>query len=134
MLLGCPLVGCYDGEELVERVRKKAIRTRLEEIELGEFRVTLPRDEATGEMVEVDLRVFGQSQRYKINEIEDELELERPLLEDRLLTTLRSTSRRDLAEPDLTTLRERLLAVSNELLTNQPLEAIGFYDVRFIRH
>ena len=128
------VVGCYSGDELVERVRNKAIRTRLEEIELGQFRVTLPRNEQTGEMIEVDIRVFGQSQRYKLNEIEDQLEVARPILEDRLLTALRGFSRRDLAEPDLNTLRAELLTVSNELLEDEPLEAIGFYDVRFIRH
>ena len=39
--------GCYDGDALVQRVRDRSIRTRLEEVDLGEFRVTLPRDEVS---------------------------------------------------------------------------------------
>lgn len=130
LLLG----GCYNAERLVERVRDNAIRTRMDEVELGSFRVTLPRHERTGEMTEIDIRVFGRSQRYKINEIEADLKANGPQIEDRTLRTLRETSRRDLAEPELISLRKRILDAMNAELTDAPLESVGFYDVRFIRH
>ncbi|MEO0531468.1 MAG: flagellar basal body-associated FliL family protein [Planctomycetota bacterium] len=126
--------GCYNAERLVERVRDDAIRTRMEEVALGSFRVTLPRHDNTGEMTEIDIRIFGRSQRYKINEIESDLEAKGPQIEDRTLRTLRETSHEELAEPELTTLRKRLLAAMNEELTDAPLDSIGFYDVRFMRH
>lgn len=126
--------GCYDADQLIHKVRNSAARNQLREISLGTFRVTLPHDARTSEMTEIDIRIFGQSKRYKIDEIEAELAAKAPQIEDSTLRALRETSRRDLAEPNLKGLRERLLETMNQELTNAPLESIGFYDVRFIRH
>lgn len=127
-------VGCYDADALVEQARAKAVRMRLEEAPLGEFRVTLPRDDALNETTEVRLRVFGESERYKIKDIVKEAEAKRALIEDETLRTLREASRQELAESDLASLRERLLTVLNDLLTDRPLDSVGFYEVRFLRH
>ncbi|TWT96707.1 hypothetical protein Pla108_24810 [Botrimarina colliarenosi] len=127
-------VGCYSDESLLKRIRNHAIRTRVDEVELGQFRVTLPRNDRTGEMTEIDIRIFGESFRYRVNEIEEELEAKAPLIEDLAMRTLRETTRQELAEPDLESLRGRLLNSMNQLLTDAPLASVGFYDVRFIRH
>lgn len=132
--LGAASVGCVDSEKLVARVRNNAIRTRIDEVELGAYRVTLPRNFQTGEMAEVDVRLYGETPRYKINEIEDELKSKAPLIEDSTLKVLRQTTRQELADPDLTSLRARLLASMNETLSGAPLVSLGFYDVRFLRH
>ncbi|QDV76186.1 flagellar basal body-associated FliL family protein [Botrimarina mediterranea] len=134
LTLGVPSVGCFNSEKLVERVRNNAIRTRIDEVKLGQYRVTLPRNPQTGEMAEVDVKVYGETLRYKINEIEDELKSRAPEIEDRTLQVLRETSREELADPNLVTLRERLLTSMNEVLTGAPLKSIGFYQVRFVRH
>lgn len=133
-LIGLLTTGCYSSEGLITKTRNKAIRTRIDEVELGEFRVTLPRDVTTGEMTEMTLRLFGESERYKINEIEDDLKARGPKIEDTAIRTLRETNREDLIDPDLKKLRTRLLAAMNEELNGAPLKSIGFYEIRFIRH
>ncbi len=126
--------GCYDSEALVERVRNKALRTRLDEVELGSFRVTLPRDTNSGEMTEIDIHLFAESQRYKINEIQDEIQAKQALVQDEALRTLRDATRKELIDPQLRGLRERLLESINVLIEGEPLVSIGISDVRFIRH
>lgn len=133
-LIGLLTTGCYSSEGLVSKTRNKAIRSRIDEVELGSFRVTLPRDITTGEMTEINLRLFGVSERYKINEIQADLEARGPKIEDTAIRTLRMTQREDLVDPDLKKLRTRLLAAMNEELNGAPLRSIGFYEVRFIRH
>lgn len=130
--LGC--AGCYSGDKLVEKVRHRALRTRIDEIQLGSFRVTRPRDERTGEMTEVQLELYGESQRYKINEIEDEIELKAAIIEDETIRTLREASQQELTEPNLDQLRARLLTMLNETIEGAPLVSIGFRQIRFIRH
>jgi hypothetical protein len=134
LALGASSIGCIDGEKLATRVRNHAIRTRIDEVKLGQYRVTLPRNPLTGEMAEVDVRVYGETLRYKINEIEDELKARAPEIEDHTLRVLRETSREELADPNLVALRGRLLASMNEVLTDKPLKSVGFYQVRFLRH
>ncbi|MEN0109840.1 MAG: flagellar basal body-associated FliL family protein [Planctomycetota bacterium] len=134
LALAPSMVGCYDGDGLVEKVRNRAIRTRLEEIAIGDFRVTLPRDPTTGDMTEVELRVFGESQRYKLNEIEAALADKAPVIEDHVVRSLREAEHDELVEPNLTRLRQRLTTTVNELLEDDPLVTVGFYDIRFVRH
>ena len=134
LLLGASSVGCFNSEKLVARVRNHAIRTRIDEVKLGQYRVTLPRNPLTGEMAEVDVRVYGETLRYKINEIEDELKASAPEIEDHTLKVLRETTREQLADPELTDLRTKLLASMNDVLTGEPLKSVGFYEVRFLRH
>ena len=130
--LGC--LGCYNGEKLVQKVRHRALRTRIDEVSLGAYQVTRPRDERTGEMTEIHLELYGESQRYKINEIEDELELKAAIIEDNTIRTLREASHSELTEPNLDRLRERLLTMLNEQIEGSPLVSIGFREIRFIRH
>lgn len=126
--------GCYTHNSLIERVRSRAIRLRIEEVEIGEFRVTLPRNDRTSELTEVDLRIFGLSPRYKINEIERELEEREYAIRDNTLKVLRNLTHDDLVDPDLDTIRDQLLVLYNQLLDEEPLEGLGFYNVRFTRH
>jgi len=131
---GAASLGCVDGDKLVARVQNNAIRTRIDEVELGSYRVTLPLNFQTGEMTEVDVRLYGETLRYKINEIEDELKQKAPVFEDHTLKVLRETTRQELADPDLVSLRARLLESMNQTLTGAPLTSLGFYQVRFLRH
>lgn len=124
--------GCYDGDKLVEQVRDTAIRTRLEEVELGAFRTTLPRDTLELSRLEVDLELFGTAVRYKIPEIEEKLEFNAHRLRQSMLVALRETTADETYEPDLERLRKRLLAVVNQYLDETPLKSLGIRHVRFI--
>lgn len=126
--------GCYDTELLIQRARDKAVRSRLEEIDLGTFRVTLPRDPVTSNMTEIDVHMFGKMPHYKISGAEKELEEKAYLLHDRTLAKLRQFNQRDLIDPDLEKLRAELLVTVNSVLDDPSVKEVGFYDMRFIRH
>ncbi len=131
---GLCCAGCYNGEKLVEQVRHRALRSRIDEVALGSYRVTRPRDERTGEMTEIHMELYGESQRYKINEIEDELELKAAIIEDQTIRALRQAPHDDLTEPNLDRLRSRLLTMLNGQIEGAPLLSVGFREIRFIRH
>ncbi|TWT46550.1 flagellar basal body-associated FliL family protein [Botrimarina hoheduenensis] len=130
--LGLP--GCYNGEKLVEQVRKRAIRTRMDEVSLGSFRVTLPPSAETGDMTELDLEVYGEALRYRTSKLKRELKEKSFLIGDRTLRTLRQIQPEDLLDPDLAEIRQRLLEAINGVLDDQSIEAIGFNEVRLMRH
>lgn len=132
LLLACS--GCYNAQSILDRVRNDAIRTRLEELELGEFRVTLPRDPHNNEMTEVVLYPFGTSVRYRIEVIEAKLNEHDHIYRQRVLVEVRKLDDRDLADPDLKKVRTVLLESINSVLGDTPLEEIGFYDILLVRH
>ena len=128
-----PCAGCYSGDALVERVRKDALRNRLEEIELGQFTITMPRDPKTSETVEVEMRVFGSLARYKQDEVTERLEEQDYLLRHQTLMAIRESTADDFTDPDLTALRKRLKSIANGLLEEPAIQSVGFHEIRFIR-
>jgi hypothetical protein len=124
------LTGCYDGEALVERARSVALNTRLAEVDLGTYRTTLPRDTQTGLFTELDVHVFGMVPRYRVPEIEKQLSTEQFRLRHETLATLRRSSREDLADPNLSQMRNRIEQVVNGILEHSPVTTIGFYSFR----
>jgi hypothetical protein len=124
--------GCYDSKSLVEEVRNQAIRRRLDEVSIGYFRTTLPRSAVEETPIEVEVDLFGTAVRHKIPDIEKEIERESYRLRQALLVAIRQTTAAEIADPNLTTFRERLLGVVRAELTDVPVETIGFRTVRFI--
>ena len=124
----CP--GCYDGRAIVERVRTTALRNRLEEIDLGTFRTTMPRDAKTNAFTEIELHIFGTVQRYQVQSIQTQLGDDDYRLRHEALIAIRDATPEELAEPDLTELRTRLEQVVNQILDDAPIKSIGFYDMR----
>jgi len=131
MLLVAP-AGCYDGQRLVDEVRNNAIRTRMEEVPIGYFRTTLPRHsiEATGMEVEIDL--FGTAVRYKTPEVRQAIQREAYRLRQAILLAIRQITAEEIADPNLTSLRERLFDIVNAELGDTPIESLGIRHVRFI--
>lgn len=126
--------GCYDGDEILERVRNDAIKSRLEEMDLGEFHATLPRDQRSNEMNEVFVHVFGAAVRYRLEGIRQKLQEDDHVLKQRVLLALRESTNEDFAEPDLGLVRGRLKQAFNSVLGDTPIEMLGFYDIRLVRH
>ncbi len=122
--------GCYDGKAIIERVRSAALRNRLEEIDLGTFRTTMPRDPETNAFAEIEIHVFGTAPRYRVKSIEKQLEKDNYRLRHETLIVVRDATLQDLAEPDLTELRARIERVANQILDDAPIKSIGFYDMR----
>jgi hypothetical protein len=122
--------GCYDGKAIIERVRSAALRNRLEEVDLGTFRLTMPRDPTTNAFAEVDLHVFGTAPRYRVQSIEKQLKTDGYRLRHETLLAVRDATLDELAEPDLTKLRNRIEQVVNHILDDAPVKSVGFYSVR----
>lgn len=133
-MLLLPQVGCYNGDVLVERVRHDALRHRLEEVDLGHYNVTMPRDEVTTETVEVAMHLFGSLARYRQAEVESRLEEKNYLLRHATLMAIRTSPPEDFTDPDLEKLRRRILDTTNSMLEEPSLQSIGFHEIRFIRH
>ncbi|MEO1497444.1 MAG: hypothetical protein AAFV43_09870 [Planctomycetota bacterium] len=125
--------GCYSGEQLIEQARNRAIRTRLDEVKLGTFRVTLPPEDG-GDMSEIDITVYGEAARYRVADLEEELAEKAPLLGDLTTRALRDVAHNELTDPNLKKLRQRLLSTVNGVLEGEPIKSIGFHEVRFMRH
>lgn len=130
-LLG--LTGCYNGDVLVDQVRHDALRHRLEEVDLGRYSLTMPRDPATTATVEVELHLFGSLPRYRQKEVEECLEEKSYRLRHDTLLAIRESAPEDFTDPDLASLRSRLLAVTNSLLDEPSVKSVGFHEVRFTR-
>jgi hypothetical protein len=121
--------GCYDGEALVQAAHSTAVQSRLVEVDFGTFHTTLPRDSETGLLTEVRMHVFGTVPRYRESEVKKQLNAEEYRVRAETLGAVRAASRDELAEPSLTKLRERIGLVMNEIIADQPVKSIGFYEV-----
>jgi hypothetical protein len=121
--------GCYDGEALVKDARSSAVKTRLAEIDFGKFRTTLPRDQQTDTLTELEFHIFGTVPRYRVSAIKTQLKVEEYRLRHATLAAVRTATRDELAEPSLGRLRERIEQVVNSVITDSPVKTIGFYEV-----
>ena len=121
--------GCYNGEALVNKARSAAQRTRLAEIDLGKFRMTMPNDPETNSLTELELHLFGTVPRYRVPTIERQLKTQNYRLRHEMIAAVRQATVSELAEPNLTQLRTRIEEIVNGILEEAPVETVGFYSV-----
>jgi hypothetical protein len=129
-LLAC--IGCYDANALIEQIRTDALRNRLQEVDLGTFRTTMPRDPKTNLLMQMELHLFGTAPQYRIHTIEERLESEGYRLRSETLAAIRKTNGGELAEPDLTHLRNRLEQVVNNVLSDAPINSLGIEELKIV--
>jgi len=121
------LTGCYDADHLIASRKGLAKLTQLEEVDLGQFRVTLPyRPHSTSSLV-VDFHAFGRVSHNHYKKVTRTIEQNGPKLRHQMLIAVRELGVQELQEPALDTLRVNIEQVVNELLENQTMQAIGFY-------
>ncbi len=125
------LVGCYDAKALIESRRAIAVRARLVEVDLGEYRVTLPRPFTELERAEVNFHVFGQVSHKDYDDTKKSLEKFAPDLRHRLLLAVRQMKMTEIAEPSLASLREQIASTVNEMIEGDPVKSVGFYSFTF---
>ena len=121
------LTGCFDAEAMIEARRKVAILARLEEVDLGEFRLTLAQPIQTTSMAEIEFHAFGKVANRDVNQVTEALATYGPELRHRLLLAARQLKMKDIEEPRLELLRNQFAAVINETLPGEPLQSVGFY-------
>ena len=124
-------VGCYDAEALRKGREEANALSRLEEIDLGSFRVTLPHvlGDATDSVV--DFHAFGQVARRDRGLIDNALETREPELRSQMLLALRGMPETSFEEPKLTALRRQIVEVINGSLDKKAVKQVGFYYFTF---
>lgn len=123
--------GCYNAEVLRKERSDAAEVLRMEEINLGEFSITLPHilGEATDYLV--DFHVFGYVKSGDREKVAHALALRGPELRSRMLVKVRSLNDADFDEPKLTKLRQGVAEVINDALKEQVIQRVGFYHYSF---
>lgn len=134
LLCACLVSGCYSSAELLQRVRNDAMKNRVEEIDLGRFSITMPRDQTLAETLEIDMHVFGTIARYKREAVELQLAEDEHLFRHRTLMAIRDTTAEDFTDPDLEEFRKKILTAANSVLEEPTIKQIGFHEVRFMRN
>ena len=125
------LAGCYDAAVLRQERNDAAEVLRMEEIDLGEFSITLPHilGEATDYLV--DFHVFGYVKSGDREKVAHALALRGPELRSRMLVKIRSLDDDDFDEPKLSKLRQSVAEVINDAVKEHVVQRVGFYHYAF---
>jgi len=129
--LGGLLSGCYDVQALVEARHDSENCVQFVEVDLGNFRVSLPQPSATTETAEIHFRAFGRVSSDDVEVVREMLNHHRPKLEHRILLAIRRLDSTEFEDPKLQTLRKVLADAVNQPLANSPIESVGFYSFGF---
>jgi hypothetical protein len=121
--------GCYDSEALLQQAQSTAVKSRLAEVDLGSFKTTLPRDEKTALFTDLNLHIFGTVPRYRLSAVKKQIKTDEYRLRSETLAAVRQCTQQELAEPNLSKLRERIEKVVNDILKEAPVKEIGFYEL-----
>ena len=125
--------GCFNAEAMIESRRVIAIRTRLEEVDLGDFRVTLPHAVEKTNSTELHFHVFGQVANRDLDSVEAMLAKKESEIRHRVLIAARLLTIEDLEDPNLGSLRKRIAELVNEELKGEPVKAVGFYRFGYMQ-
>ena len=128
------LPGCYDAQAL----RRDPAETHeghdaatWEEVDLGEFQVTLPHVLGAATDSIVEFHVFGHVQPTDLAAIDRALATRGPELRSRMLIAVRELTDAHFDEPKLTALREAIAQVLNAALEKPLVRKVGFYQFAF---
>ena len=111
-----------------------AIQLRLEEVDLGTFRVTMPQPPESIETALIEFHAFGRVANRHLKNVTALLEERSAELKHRTLLAVREMNQSALQETDLETLRTQILAVYNDVLPDEPMHSVGFYKFTFSDH
>lgn len=125
--MAASLPGCFDGGALLDAQEEVTNLVRLEEIDLGEFRITLPHAPGEPGGAVVELHAFGKVELRDRDAVAEALGLNAPELRYRILLLVRSLSRKQLEEPRLQSLREAIAKLANASLEKPSIKSVGFY-------
>jgi hypothetical protein len=112
---------------MIEARHKVAILARLEEVDLGNYRLTLSRPLDTTEMAEIEFHAFGQVANRDLQQVTEALATHGPELRHRLLLASRELKLKDLEEAHLDLLRKKITTIINQTVPGEPIQSVGFY-------
>jgi hypothetical protein len=125
------LAGCYNADALLHQHSEADAVLRMEEIDLGEFSITLPHVLGQATDYLVDFHVFGYVKSGDREKVTHALALRGPELRSHMLMKVRSLHDADFDEPKLSKLRESVAEVINGALKEQVVQRVGFYHYSF---
>jgi hypothetical protein len=125
------LPGCYNDAVLLAARQEATNLVLLDEVDMGEFRITLPYVPGEARGTVVDFHVFGQVARRDRDKAAKALALQGPELRYRVMLLVRGLSRKELEEPTLKSLRRGLASVTNAALDRKLVKSVGFYRFAF---
>ena len=93
--------------------------------------MTLPRAAKNADVAEIYFHAFGQVANRDLRQLESSLAEHGPQLRDRLLVATRELELDEFEDPALTSLRDQIASVVNELVPGEPLQSVGFYRFNY---
>lgn len=123
--------GCYDAAALRKERQEATSVARLEEVDLGAYRVTLPHKLGVAIDRVVDFHAFGQVARRHRSTVAKALELRSAELRAQMLLELRGLPAVAYEEPKLIALRQKIADVINGALDDKLVKQVGFYHYTF---
>jgi hypothetical protein len=127
-------VGCYDGAALLSVHQSETNTSLLDEIDLGEFRISLPFPPGAADAGIVECHVFGLVARRDREEVVKLLAQNEPEWRRGMLLLVRGLSQEQLGEPKLEALRGEIVAAANAALAHELVKNVGFYRFSFTTH
>jgi len=124
--------GCYDAESLAAARRDDANGLKLVEVDVGQYRVTLPKLPGMDGAGVIGFHAFGQVANRDKEFVTEQLKEREPELRHRMLLAVRRLKRDGLEEPDLESLRDQVHDVLNAMLGDDIVHHIGFYDFSYV--
>ena len=127
-LMVCISGGCYDEKALIEARKTLALRSRLEEVDLGEFRITMPKPYSELERAEVFFHAFGRVANKDLRSVNELIAKNGPELKHRLLLAVRQMHLDELKDPGLKAVRASIRKSFNATIEGDPVQTVGFYE------
>lgn len=123
--------GCYDADALRAKRTEVHEVVHTEEIDLGEFQITLPHIPGNPHDSIVEFHAFGHVESGDRAAIDRALAVRGAELRHRMLLSIRSLASVDFDEPHLTALRGAIAEVLNAALEKPLVKKVGFYQFSF---
>ena len=124
--------GCYRSAALIEARRVAAIQEKLEEVDLGVYRVTLPPAGGSSTHGVVEFHAFGQVTNQERARVEESLEERDAEFRHHMLLAVRGLTLEEIREPSLDVLRSAVQAVVNRPWDEPLVKNVGFYKFNFM--
>jgi hypothetical protein len=126
--------GCVDGGAVLDAHEQETNLVRLDEIDIGEFRVTLPHAPGSAGGGVVEFHAFGQVAHRDRDKVASVLHQNSAELRYRVLLLVRALTREQLDEPRLQSLRSQITQVANASFDEKMVKNVGFYKFAFEAH
>jgi hypothetical protein len=131
LLATVALPGCFDGSAILQAHEEETNLVRLDEVDIGEYRITLPHAPGRAGRGVIDFHVFGQVARRDRDKVASALKFNSAEIRYRVLLLTRGLTQEQLDEPKLATLRTQITKIANASLESKMVRNVGFYRFAF---